>query len=418
MALKQLQKKLSNPFAKNIGWLGIAQMLVRVFRLGTTVILARTFTPHDYGLMAIIYTIHGFAEVFTLGSMGGGVTAKVIQTEPEKLDSVCDTAYWISWMMCGSFVVLQCLAAFPIAWFYNDRDLILPICAMGLIYLMYPTFKINSGLIQRENRMKIMAIGRLSQAIVTNLVTVGLALLGMGVWAVIWGMILSTPVWIVINYLNHPWRPPQKFTLQGWQEVVYFGGNMLGIELMDKLRLNLDYLIVGRVLGVDALGLYFFAFSAGLGISKQVIDIQALAMFPLLCTVRDNLTKLKQQYFSSLKIMATVTISLVLVQSSLAPIYVPIIFGDKWVSGVPILIIICLSAIPLMFGLASYQLLNAVGKIKLTLIWNIIYTVLFAMAIAVAVQWEIYQVAIAVLICQGLNLLFSLWVSKYVFRTV
>ena len=137
---------------------------------------------------------------------------------------------------------------------------------------------------------------------------------------------------------------------------------------------------------MDALGLYFLAFNAGLGISKQVINSTMVALFPHLCAERDDKAQLKKQYKASLKQVGFVIIPLVLLQSSLAPFYVPIVFGQKWVPAVPILITICLSAIPLAFGLASYQLLNAVGKINLTLKWNLIYTGLFTAVILAAVS--------------------------------
>ncbi|MEM9117870.1 MAG: hypothetical protein AAGD09_08320 [Cyanobacteria bacterium P01_F01_bin.56] len=108
----------------------------------------------------------------------------------------------------------------------------------------------------------------------------------------------------------------------------------------------------------------------------------------------------------------------VVLQATLAPFYVPIIFGAKWLAAMPLLSIICLSAIPMAFALASYQLLNAVGKIKITLIWNSLYTLLFAIAILIAVQWGILWVAVAVLLCQGLTLVFSVWSTQYVFRKV
>ena len=415
MFTTRLKKKLSNQFIRNLGWLGISQLLVRVFRLGTTVVLARMFTPHDYGLVAIIYTCNGFIQVFALSTPTGGIGAKIVQTQEEDLDTICNTAYWLNWLICLPLAVVQCIVAFPIAWFYQENDLILPLCALSVMYLMYPTYKVHSGLIRRENRLKLIAICTAAEAILTNLITISLALLGMGFWSVVWALIFSTLAPIVITLMYQPWQPSKSFTLTGWQEVITFGSSLMGIELMDKLRLNLDYLIVGRFLGIDALGTYFFAFSAGLGISKNVFNSMMIALFPHLCAVRDNLMQMEQRYFSSLKTMALIVIPMVLLQASLAPFYVPIIFSPKWNSAIPILILICLSAIPQFFAGASYQLLNAVDRVRVTLLWNSIFTVLFAAALLIAVRWGIFEVALAVLLCQSVNIFFCIWVSRSVF---
>lgn len=413
--VENLKQRLSNPFVRDIGWLGTAQMVMRIFRLATTVVLARVFSAHDYGLIAIIYTLNGFSEVFTLGTLGGGIGAKIVETDERDLSVICDTAYWVNWMMCILVFLVQYLLSGPIAWFYHDEQLALPICALGLRYLIYPFFKVHLGLIQRENRLKIAALSRASEEILASLITVSLALIGLGVWAVVWALVFAPSVYLIFCYLNHSWRPPKALTFKKWQDIVVFGSSMLGIELMDKLRLNLHYLILGRFLSLEALGLFFFAFNAGIGISKQILDAVVLALFPHLCSVREDLMQLRVTYFSHLKTIAFIVIPLVLLQSSLAPIYVPIVFGQKWVTAVPILVIICLSAIPLAFALASYQLLNAVGKIRITLKWNLIYTVIFAVVLLIAVRWGILSVAGAILFCQGLSMLFSFWATRYVF---
>ncbi len=414
MIIYKLKQQFTSQFTRNIGWLGIAELVNRVFRLGTTVTLARLFSPHDYGLMAIVYIVHSFAEVFTLKA---GVGAKIIQANEQELESICQTAYWLNWLLCISIFITQCILAYPIAMFYDDRQLIFPICVLSLMYLMLPVFMVQSALIQRENRLKITALCNAAQSIISNLTTICLAFFGLGVWSIVWAMIISTSVWIIISYWNHPWRPSRKFTLYQWRDITGFSSGMLGIELLNKIRLNLDYLIVGRFLSVEALGIYFFAFNAGLGISQNVINAIISALFPYLCEAGENLKQLRKRYFSSLKTMGMVIVPLVLLQSSLAPIYVPIVFGSQWISAIPILVIICLSAIPLTFISATYQLLIAVGKMKLTLQWNVIYTIIFAFALLLAVRWGVLWVAITVLICQVLTLIFSTWVLKDVFKS-
>jgi PST family polysaccharide transporter len=398
-----------------MGWLGIAQVFVRVFRLGTTLILARVFTPYDYGLVAIIYAVYGFAEVFTQSS---GLSASVVTADDENLEQISDTAYWISWILCVLVSIVQCILSFPIAWFYDDMGLVLPICTLCLLYFTLPLYKTSTALIQRENRLKVIALGRTIQAFVINIVTMFFALLGMGVWSVVFALILSSPVLIIVYFTNHAWRPPKRFTVEKWKEVTSFGANMLSIDIMDKIRLNFDYLIVGRFLGVNALGVYFFAFNAGLGISKQLIDAMRQALLPYLSSVNTNFLQIKPRFSHSLKVMTLIIIPLVLLQSGLAPFYVPIIFGSKWVPAIPILIIICLSAIPLTLYTAYYQLFIAMKRMRVALIWNLIFTTVFGVAILLVVNWGTLWVAVTVLICHLFNVLLGFYIYKYITSSV
>jgi PST family polysaccharide transporter len=229
-------------------------------------------------------------------------------------------------------------------------------------------------------------------------------------------MLLSNPVWIIVTWMYNSWRPPRDFQLEQWQEIVRYGSSILGVELLSKLRSNLDYLLVGKFLGVDALGLYYFAFNAGFGISWNVIKAFNNALFPHICEVRDDLKKLKERYLTSLKKLLMVIVPFAFFQSSLSPFYVPIVFGEKWVNAIPILIIICLSAIPFSLSFFTDNLLNAVGKPQISLVCNSIYTGVFALLLLIAVKGGILSVAIAVLVSHIImSSLFTFWSLRYVF---
>lgn len=393
--IHKFKEIFSGRYIRNVGWLGAAELFNRIFRLGATVTLARIFTKEDYGLMAFVYTTFDIASVFTFKH---GISAKIIQTNEKQLTTIANTSYWLNWFMCIGIFLLQCAASFPIAYFFNNNKLILLLCASALVYLTFPLFMVNSAIIERENRLKVTAMCNVGQSFVSNIIIVVLTLSGMEIWSIVLAMLLANPVRIFITWRYSSWRPPKKFNLEGWQEIISFGKNLLGVEVLTKLRMNLDYLIVGKFLGLEALGLYFFAFNAGSGITTNVVYALNSALFPHLCEVRTDQKQLQKQYYKSLKSSAAIVVPLVILQSSLAPIYVPIIFGEKWIPAVPILIMICLSVIPRTFTWTTAVLLNSVNKTHISLYLDLIFTVIFVVSILIAVSGGIYWVAAAVLL--------------------
>lgn len=410
--INYLKQKLSSQFIRNLGWLSGSEVIIRVFRLGTTVILAHFLTAYDYGLAAVVLTTNEFAQVFTQFGIG----TKLIQVEEDKLDALAISAYWLNWLIYSSLFVLQCLASFAIARFYHDNRLILPICTIALVYLAIPIAYVQAILIQRENRLKVFALTNTLQVTLDNLLTATFAFLGFGMWAIVLPKVLVTPIWIVVNYKYHSWRP-KGFSTQHWGEIIRFGRSVLGIELMKTLRNNLDYLIVGWFISIEELGIYYFAFNAGLGISLSFINAISSALFPHLCAARSNWLKFQQRYFSSLKTIALIIIPVVILQSSLAPIYVPIIFGNKWSVAIPILILICLSAIPRPFADAASQVLLAIDKPNLDLLGNFLFTIVFAIGLLIGVHWHVVGVATSVLLTHFIfQTLFTLWTTQHVFK--
>lgn len=405
--------KADNSFNRNLRWLGLSGAVIRVTRLLTTIVLARFLSSHDYGLVAIVLTVNDIVRVFTRNGIG----TRLIQAPAENIEHLAQSAYWLNWSISSALFVIQCLAAFPLAWFYRDEQLILPICVMAVSLLLLPHGLVQAALIQRENRLKAIAVVEMIQFSTDNILSLIFAIAGWGMWAIILPKLLVPPIWVYIMLKNHSWRPKLKFTTVGWGDLLRFGRNVLGVELLNNLRGNLDYLIVGRFLSIEALGIYYFAFNAGLGISLGIITSIKSALLPHLCDVRDNLTQFKQRYFSSLKTISFIILPLVILQSSLAPFYVPIVFGEKWIPAIPVLILICLSAIPRPFADSASQLLIAVDKPQIDLLWNVIFTVLFSISLLIGVQWQSIGVATTVLLIHAICLpLFAIWATQYVFK--
>lgn len=412
-SIKKRFRAADGSFVRNIGWLGGSGAIIRISRLVATIVLARFLTKYDYGLAALVLTTNEFVSVFTRN----GVVIHLVRTEAENVEELARAAYWFNWAMFGGLFLLQCLVAFLIARFYSDNRIILPICAMGLNLLFIPLGLVQAALIQREGRFKAIALSDLVQVSTDNLLSGILAIAGWGMWAIILPKIIVAPIWVYFMRANHPWRPTGKFSTARWGELFGFGRSVLGVELLNKLRSNLDYLLVGRFLGVGALGVYYFAFNAGLGISLGIITSIKSALLPHLCDVRGDREKFQARYLGSLKTAALAIVPLVLLQSLLAPVYVPLVFGQKWIPAIPILILICLSAIPRPFADAASQLLLAIGKPEIDLVWNLIFTGLFSIALFIGVHWQSVGVAAAVFLSHAIFLpLFTLWASRYVFR--
>ncbi len=408
----KIREKFSSQFVRNIGWLGSSELILRIVRLGVTVVLAHLLNPYDYGLAAIVSAVTEFTRVF----IDVGVNSKIIQADEAEVEELSNSGYWLNWIVFVGLFFLQCLAAFPISWAYKDSTLIPLVCVAGLPYLIWPFSSIKLARIHRDNNLKITAIHNVIQNSLSHILSIIFALLNFHVWAVVLPWVLTAPVGVYIYCVSHSWRPTSTFTTKHWKEILSFGKNILGVQLLRTLRNNLDYLLVGRFLGIQALGLYYFGFNAGLGISLSIISALGTATFPYLCAVRSDYAKFKQRYLSSLRTIAFMIIPLIFLQVSLAPFYVPIVFGQKWVVAIPVLILICLSALPRPFADAASQLLVASNKPHLVLRWDVLFTTLFIGALMIGVQWQAVGVAAAVLIVHLISMpLFTLWATYYTF---
>ncbi|MBD2497772.1 lipopolysaccharide biosynthesis protein [Nostoc sp. FACHB-280] len=409
---RTLQKRLfQDRFIRNIGWMGAAELVIRVFRLVTTVILARFLSAEDYGLAAIVLMTYEFIRVFTRN----GIADKIIQAEAAEVEELCRTAYGLNWLLAGVLFTVQCFASLAIAKFYNNSQLILPICSIAITYLIYPLGMVQTALIRRENRLNILALITSVQVSTDNVLTALLALSGMGMWAIVLPKFLVAPIWIILALKYHPWRMTASLSFEKGRQITSFGSRVLGIELLSIFRENVDYLLIGRFVSVEALGVYYFAFNAGLGLSLSVINAIRVSLFSDLCDLNSQASLFAQRYLQSLRKIAVIIVPLVMLQSSLAPFYVPLVFGHQWVErgALPILILICCSALSRPFADAASLMFRAFGQPQIELRWNLIFTICLATAIWIGTQWGIVGAAIAVMATHlTLQPLYTLWATR------
>ncbi len=92
-------------------------------------------------------------------------------------------------------------------------------------------------------------------------ITIGLAVAGFGAWSLGWGAVVGN---IVTGVLAYAWAPERY--RPGWDrdvvpELLRFGLPLAGSSLLLLLMLNVDYVVVGHLLGPTQLGLYLLAFN-------------------------------------------------------------------------------------------------------------------------------------------------------------
>ena len=389
-----------NKFLKNLGWLGASEVMVRVTRLLTAIVLARVLGPMEFGIAALVLTVNELIRVFSRNGIG----AKIVQCEERELNQVCNTAYRLNFIFCFALFLIQVAVAYPVAAWYDTPELVPMLQVLAITYLLMPYGMVQAALVQRQQRLKSAALIDGGQVAVDNILTAVLAIAGFGAWAIVLPKFLTSPIWVLGYRKAERWAPNNKYDSFGlWRDVLDFGRYYLGVEVLKTARLNLDNMIIGRVLGVEALGIYFFARNAGLGFSLTLINAVNSALYPNLCEVSSNLAELKQRFTRNLKHIALIVLPALALQAGLAFWYVPIVFGDQWVDAIPLLALLCLSAIPRPLAESASALLLALGRIKIDFIWNVIFTVIFVSSVAITAQYGLMAIATNLLVIYALT---------------
>jgi len=340
--------------AQNLFAYGASEVAAKASRLLVVVVVARSLDLTQIGVAAAALAAADILKALT----ENGVGQKIISAPEDALPQTCATAHRIFWIWCVGLFLAQAAVGFALYAAGGSLELLFLILLLAGEYLFMPAGLVQTALAMRAGKLRQTAAISGAQNVGANLLSAVLAMFWPSAVALILPRLLTAPFWLVAMRRLHPWKIDTSQVRAPLRPFVSFGWAVLGVELVKAMRLQADKLIVGTLMGAEALGLYFMAFNAGLSLANSFSTAFSTVLFPHLCAHEDKAMALRQ---GTLLAMALITPAVVL-QALLAPYYVPILLGDGWTGLEDIVSILCLVAIPGTLWSATAGWLRATGR--------------------------------------------------------
>ena len=215
------------------------------------VILARLLGPEDFGLIAMVNAVIGFVRVF----QDAGLSTATVQREGITHAQVSNL-FWIN-VTVSTLTALCVAAAAPlVAWFYGEPRLVGITVALCASFMVSGLTGQHMALLSRQMRFKAISGIDIVSMVAGLLVAVVMSLLHCTYWSLV-GMNLTTvSVAFALTWSASGWRPQLPRRRSGTSSLVSFGFNQIAAGFIYAITRGVDSLLIGRLYGADALGLY------------------------------------------------------------------------------------------------------------------------------------------------------------------
>jgi lipopolysaccharide exporter len=389
-----------NKVKKGIIWVLTQRLFLRIFSLIRIPILARLLSPTDFGLVGIVTTVLFFIDILTRT----GFQIALIQKK-ENVDDYLDVGWTINLIRGLVQTGITVILAQTVANFYNE-----PMLVGLIIYSSISTFissfdSIRTILLQRNLQMRSLSLITIIVSGCSFIFTVVLAYLTRNVWALVWGTIIQTVLTTVGSYIIAPYHPHLVFDISKIKELWNYGKWEFLSGLFLTLFMQGDNLFVGKVLGVTALGYYTMAYNIGNVISTEFVDSIRGVVFPAFSSIQDDLVRLKKFYLTIYHFTASIGCVFAVGLSLLAPQFVEVILGPKWINIIAPLQVLAIWGGIQMLSTSTAPLFRAINQPD----WfaKIQATKLFFLIILIypfSKMWGITGTALAALIAASLEI--------------
>jgi O-antigen/teichoic acid export membrane protein len=383
----------------NVRWVGVSQAVKIASQLLAVLVLSRMLNPTAFGLVAMATVVTNFANLIR----DMGTAAAVI--ERGKLDAaIISAAFWFSVLASAAVGAAVALLSPILALFFRRPDLAPLLCLVAISFPIAGSTTAQQALLERESRFAV--VGRIE--ILSNVTGLFAAIvgayLGMGAYSIAMQTVVTAAMSAVQLWLATGWRPGRPRQLfAGITEIWKFSGGLVGFNLINYLGRNADGMIIGRLLGAPALGVYSLAYRVMLFPVQNFTFVISRALFPVLSRRRESVDAVRDLYLRALGAIAIFTMPLMVGMLMTRDLFVEVVLGQKWAT-VSILLA-WLAPVGLIQSLVSSTgvVFMSRGRTRLLMGLGAFGPTLQVISFLVGVRWNIEGVAACYLVANVVN---------------
>ena len=375
-------KAFSTRVLKSFLYSGLGSTVGKIINVVALFVVLKLISPEAFGIASIVLAI--FAIVQAVTELGLGVA--IVQAKNLTRREI-DSLFWLSLIITLGLYAVIYFAAPIVSKFYDQPQLTSLIQVHGSIIIIFTFYLVPRNMLKRELHFKEIAIIDNLALFISSGVMLALAYLEFGPWAIILGEVSNRFFQLVLAQFYYPYWAKFQFSYSEIKEKVTFGLYATGSRLLYNLYSNADYLIVGRIFGAEAVGIYSLAFRIVNDTVKTLTSNLNEVAYPAFAKLQNELDRLKR-YFFAIARGSLLLFGLILL---LVAVYIEnlLILGGytEWLEAVPLVHLLTFVAIIRTISPLIPQLLNAIGEARLNFLYSVSNVIILPTAFLIGAQY-------------------------------
>jgi O-antigen/teichoic acid export membrane protein len=344
----------------------LSQGGLAVIQFGGSIVMARLLTPYEMGIYAVAAAMIGVLSTIRAFSLGG-----FLIREPELDPKAVTTTFTINALLaCTTSVMIMALAGAGGALLgepgVRRAMVVLAFSPLINIFEFLPT-----TCLERSGAFRLVALAALIRTGLSTALTIALAWNGYSYMSIAWGNLFGAVVGVVCtNTIG--WRfVSLRVGLQDWRRVTAFGLQMLAANASGTITARLSELLLGRLIGISALGLYSRATGLNSMLWDNVHMIIVRVSFADFSEQRRRSMSFRDSYLRIVAIMTAVLWPAFGGMALLAGPLVATVYGSQWIGAAFPLSMLSLAGMVLTATTMAGEIFVISGETRLQLRFEI-----------------------------------------------
>jgi O-antigen/teichoic acid export membrane protein len=295
-----------------------------------------------------------------------------------------------------------------IAGFFNEERIIPIIRLLSIQFVLSSFTIIPQSILTREMDFKKISVVDFVSAIAGSVVTLILAMIGMGVWSLVWGSVaISVGRTIAFNVIL-PFLHLPRFSFRNMAQSISFGSYVTIERILWFFYSRSDTFIIGKVLGNELLGFYSVSMDLASLPMEKVSGLINQVAFPAFSRIQTDTEKVKSHFLKAVRMVSFFAFPVLWGMSSIAPELIAVLLGDKWrLAAMPFQLLSLIIPIRMVSGLMPPAVIG-LGRPDVSFLNVLVASLVMPVVILIGSNWGIVGVSLAWVIFYPLVVLINL----------
>lgn len=343
-------------------WNMLEKVSIQIISFVFSIVLARLLTPSDYGTIGLLSVFVSFSNVFVDSGFSRALVQKQDRTEKD-----LSTAFFFSLFISIIIYLILYFASPVIAKFYKLPELVSLQKVLFLVIILNSLTVVQSALLQINVDFKKIAISNALSTIISGVLGIVAAYVGLGTWALVIQTISKTGVTAILLWIVSKWTPKATFSFLSFKQLFGFGSKLLISGVLSTIVTNINNLIIGKYYNSQSLGYYTRAQQFPDLISGTLSSVLNNSTFPLMASLQDKKEELVIVFKKLIKITSMFVFPTMIGLACLSNTLIITLLGEKWTGTSILLFWLSISYIFTPLSILNMNILNAIGRSDLFL---------------------------------------------------
>lgn len=397
-----MSNSLKQVATKGVLWSSIERFSVQGIQFVIMIIMARLLTPEDYGLVGMLTIFLAVSQSLIDSGFSQALIRKQNRTEVDN-----STVFYFNIAVGLALYLLFYISAPWVADFYGlpELSLVMRVVCLGIIFNSLAV--VQRALLTVRIDFKTQAKASLIAAVISGMAGIILAYTGFGIWALVCQQLVNLGINTLLLWIFSKWKPMRTYSWKSFRELFSFGSKLLASGLLDTTYNNIYPIVIGKVFSAGDLGHYTRAQQFSVFPSSNITGILQRVTYPVLCSIQNDIDRLRGVYRKFLKLSAYVVFPLMTGLAAVSFPFIRIVLGEKWIFCAVLLQIICFSMMWYPIHAINLNLLQVKGRSDLFLKLEIIKKLLAVAVLCITVPMGLIAMCVGQIFSSVIGLIIN-----------